>query len=418
VTVSADFPGSQPAGEPRRSDEARSNQALEAALHSALCAQVTELAARWTSQSRTILLLDSIGVEGNDGPVRDSEVARSFVDALLAAFAAGDEESDAAITAGLQFGAEAFARGASLHHTAKAVDLLVTMTMYAMERAVSHEDMPHGRVADGLWLARRLQRRGALLSLAATRGYTQAYGEAYRDQFRHLRHDLRNPLGTIKSVLALMDDESVPAEARANPNFRAMAKRNARSLEEMIADRLSDAAVPLSVMAGHDVSVRTIACTVRRDLRSEAEYRGVAIIVEPSSLRGRFDAPGLELLLRGTIQAALYESAHGEQLRLEFEGATEDRATVVLSAGSGRAPIEKREALDRLRILAERIGASITFSDRIRLSVSMPRAERPAGVSSERERSVPQDSGELGDGKTVHDLRGPREGEHGQPSAL
>ena len=43
----------------------------------------------------------------------------------------------------------------------------------------------------------------------------------------------------------MMDDETMPAEARAHPRFRAMAKRNARALGDLIADRLSDTAAVL-----------------------------------------------------------------------------------------------------------------------------------------------------------------------------
>jgi signal transduction histidine kinase len=244
----------------------------------------------------------------------------------------------------------------------------------------------------------------------------QAYADTLRDRFRHLRHDLRNPLGTIKSVLALMDDDSVPLEARVNPNFRAMATRNAKSLEELIAERLSDAAALLPVVTGHDVSVRAIACAVRRDLRAEAERRGVGILVDQGGPQGQLDVAGLELLLRGTLQAAVQECSSGEQLNVEFEQAA-GRASVVVCHDAGRPPIRDADAIERLGTLARHIGASFTAAERVYVSIQLKPSNNGLAGSAERERLVPRESGGLSDGEARHDVRGAREGHHGQPGA-
>jgi light-regulated signal transduction histidine kinase (bacteriophytochrome) len=83
------------------------------------------------------------------------------------------------------------------------------------------------------------------LRLAATMGYTQAIEDELRERYRTFRHDLRNPLGMIKSAIALLTDESVPAEMRENPRVRAMVVRNASSLDQMIGEGLGDAAARL-----------------------------------------------------------------------------------------------------------------------------------------------------------------------------
>jgi signal transduction histidine kinase len=389
---------------------------LQAALYAALEIQIPDLATRWTTQSHKILLAGAPTRDGSDQSVQDSDVGHDLVSALLAVFAVGDEGSEAAITAGLRFGGEAYGRGASPHQTGKAVDLLVAMAMYAMEKAVAGSDMPRGSVADGIWLARRLQSRASLLSVAVIRGYTQAYGETLRDRFKHLRHDLRNPLGTIKSVLTLMDDESVPAEARANPNFRAIAKRNARALEDLIADRLGDTAVPLSANADQELSMLTLANTVRRELRSEAERRGITVLIEPSELQGRFDAPGLELLLRGTLQAALQEARTGGRIRIGFDADSESRAEIRLSHESGHAPIQKRNSLDRLTGLARKIGAAVTFSDQVVISVPIRVGDRGASVVTKH--SAMREAPESSVAQTPHDLRSTREDDHGQANVL
>jgi signal transduction histidine kinase len=414
VTTSADSSTSDGDDRSRR-DKARTGGALQTALYGVLRAQAADLASCWRTQAREILLLDAPN-DDRAGAAPDINAARDLTNALLAAFAVSDEESEAAAVAtGLQFGVEAFARGASLHHTVKAVNVLIAMVTRAIEQGVV-DTSPGGTIADGVWLAQRLQGRAGPLSLAVIRGYTQAQGDALRDRFRHLRHDLRNPLGTIKSVLALMDDESVPPEARANANFRAMAKRNARSLEEMIAERLGDATLPLPAMVDHDVSVQNVAESVHRGLRMEAERRGVVVLIDASELRGRFDVPGLELLLQAVLEAALQEARTGEQLRIRFNETDEGRIAVRLSHESNHAPVERRGVLDRLAALARNIGASATLADPIVISLPMHGSDRRTQIVTER-----QVSGEkigLSVAETTHNLRSAREDDHGQASVF
>jgi signal transduction histidine kinase len=412
VTLPSDAPRSTDRAEPRTSDVSPGDALHDLAL-TLLRPCAADLAARWTAQARAVLLLDR-----TDG--RNAELmvdAEGLVDALIDGSGGGEGIPEGAIGQGLRFGANAFARGVSLHYVMKALDLLASMTLYAMESALERSDASAGSAADGVRLARRLQRRSALLSLAATRGYMQAYADTLRDRFRHLRHDLRNPLGTIKSVLSLMDDDSVPLEARVNPNFRAMATRNAKSLEELIAERLSDAAALLPVVTGHDVSVRAIVCAVRRDLRVEAERRGVTILVEQGGSEGQLDAAGLELLLRGALQAAVRECGSGEQLNVEFEHAP-GRANVLISHEAGHPPIRDADALERLGTLARQIGASLTAAERVLVSIQFQPGDNGLPRASERERSVPREPAGLSDGEARHDVRGAREGHHGQAGAL
>jgi len=411
VTLPSDPPRSTDRVEPHAAD-AQPGDALHDLVLTLLRPRAADLAERWTAQARSVLLLDR-----TDG--RNSELmvdAEGLVEALVGGSSGGEGIPEGAIGQGLRFGADAFARGVSLHHVMKALDLLASMTLYVMESALERSDVSAASAADGVRLARRLQRRSALLSLAATRGYMQAYADTLRDRFRHLRHDLRNPLGTIKSVLSLMDDDSVPLEARVNPNFRAMATRNAKSLEELIAERLSDAAALLPVVTGHDVSVRAIACAVRRDLRVEAERRSVNILVEQGGSHGQLDAAGLELLLRGALQAAVRECGSGEQLTVEFEQAP-GRTSVIISHEARHPPIRDADALEHLGALARQIGASLTAADRVLVSIQFQPGDNGLARASERERSVPRESGGLSDGEARHDVRGAREGHHGQAGA-
>jgi signal transduction histidine kinase len=410
VTLPSDPPLSPDRAEPRTSD-ALLGEALNDLALLLLRPRAADLATRWTAQATGLLLLDL-----KDGQTPEPTIdAEGLVDALVGDGGA-ENIPESAIGHGLQFGANAFARDVSLHHVMKALDLLVAMSLYALESALERPDAPAISAANGVRLARRLQRRGALLSLAAVRGYMQAYSDTLRDRFRHLRHDLRNPLGTIKSVLALMDDDSIPLEARANPNFRAMATRNAKSLEDLIAERLGDAAALLPVVTGHDVAIRTIACAVRRDLRDEAERRGVNILVEQGGPQGQLDAAGLELLLRGILQAALQECSTGGQLTVGFEQAV-GRASIIVSHAAGHPPICDTAAVERLTTLARQIGFSLTTTDRVLVSIQFHPGDAGLMRASERERSVPRESGGLSDGEARHDVRGAREGNHGQAGA-
>jgi signal transduction histidine kinase len=355
---------------------------LRSRVARALDEQATDIARRWERQARSVALRDDdfpAGELGGDGSVRS---AVALIHALGAALASDGSSTDDGVALGLAFGVDAFEAGASLHHTLKALDLLSAMTMYAVENVVVGEADGTGSVGDGVRLCRRMQQASSLIALAATKGYTQAVSDGLRDRFRLLRHDLRNPLGTIKSVLALMDDESVPADARAHPRFRAMAERNARSLDELIVDRLSDAAALLPALSHQRVSLRVIACSVRRDLRGEAEARETTVLVGDARVRVCVDAVSLELLLHTLLLAALQETGEGDELIIDFGEPTADRATLLLSRAPARAPVTDPASAERLVSLAARMGAKVTLGEVIVLSVPI-RREAAEGAARE-----------------------------------
>ena len=358
-----------------------------------------------------MLLLDG-DVGQNAFPTSE---AHGLVEALIADVTSNESASEHAISHGMQFGGNAFAQGVSVHHVLKALDLLMAMTLFAMESALGQlDDAPVTTAADGVRLSRRLQRRGALLALAATRGYMHAYAEALRDRFRHLRHDLRTPLGTIKSVLALMDDESVPLEARADPNFRAMATRNAKSLDELIGVRLGDAATMLPATAGQDTSVRAIVCAVRRELRAETERQGVTISVDQGGPHGRMDAAGFELLLRELLASTVQECDRGERLHIAFDRSV-GHAIVAISREDGRSALHRLNTVERLSTLARQIGASITVGGR--MLVSIPLRASDVSSTTDRARTVSTDTEQLREGEARHDVGSTRESHHGQTGA-
>jgi signal transduction histidine kinase len=348
--------------------------------------QLPEIVVRWEQQARGVALREGGQTEDDAG---ESGVA-GLIQALAQTLASDGATSEDSVALGLTYGADAFEEGASLHHMLKGLDLLGAMTLYAVETAVSTEIAAMGGVADGVRLSRRLQQAMSLLALASTKGYTQAVNDRLRDQFRHLRHDLRNPLGTIKSVLALMDDESMPVDARTHPRFRAMAARNAGALDELIGARLSDASVLLPSLTHQNVSLRTIACGVRRDLRAEWEARDATVSIAAAQVRVRVDAVSLELLLHSILLAALQESKEGDELVIEFLHTGADRTALIIDCEPGRPPIADVETRERLAALAARMGARLEIRDQVVLSIATrPSESMNAAAGGETEVEAP-----------------------------
>lgn len=389
--------------------------ALRADVVAALQAQSHQIGARWAEQVRTVALRE----EGAGDTL--AETATALVISLATAVASDASASDDLVDRGLSFGAEAFERGGSLHYALKSLDLLSAMLLYAVETELRGGT---GDAGDGVRMSRRLQQATSHLTLSAAKGYTQAMGDSMRDRFRHLRHDLRNPLGTIKSVLAMMDDETMPAEARAHPRFRAMAKRNARVLGELIADRLSDTAAILPALTLQSVSLRTVACGVRRALRADAEARGAAVIVGYGREPVVVDAIAMELMLHEVLRAALQEASTGDELQVGFGTLHEGKTSVTVACSPPRPPVSDPGALDRLAGLARRMGGDLDRQD-VTLTLALPArlGERRAIRATDTPSMVPvapdaDGAASVGNGsgdrEASHDIGSSREREHGQ----
>ncbi|HET7189018.1 MAG TPA: hypothetical protein VFI52_12735 [Gemmatimonadaceae bacterium] len=400
----------------RRPERPAGESAVFAARRSdvaaALQAQADQIGARWAEQVRTVALRE----EGMGDSL--AETGTALVASLAAALASDGSTSDDLVGRGLSFGAEAFELGGSLHHALKSLDLLSAMLLYAVETEMSDSA---GNAADGVRMSRRLQQATSHLTLSTAKGYTQAMGDSMRDQFRHLRHDLRNPLGTIKSVLAMMDDETMPAEARAHPRFRAMAKRNARALGDLIADRLSDTAAVFPTLTQQSVSLRTIACGVRRALRADAEARSAAVVVGYSQEPVQVDAIALELMLHELLHAALQEAAAGDELHVDFGMLREGKTAVYLACSPPRSPVGDAGALERLVGLAARMRGELELQG-VTLTLFLParaaeqkasRFDIPSTVPVAPDADGPASDGRSS-GEPGHDIRSLREREHGQ----
>jgi signal transduction histidine kinase len=330
--------------------EGTSAQRLTQQVVAALQAGAPALAARWRTDG--VRVAPGAPVLDADTP-HSAEVVRAL-DALARGIGGNACWQDDLIRAGWALGTEEYRLGASLHAVVKQIDLLEALTLYALETAAAQDET--ATAADGIALARRLQRARSLLSLATVKGFTESYFSELRARYRMLRHDLRNPLGTIRTAVSLMEDETIPAEMRANPRFRTMVKRNATTIDAMIGTRLADTTTRDEAFSWHVVSLADVVRTVRRDLREDAAEAHCDIVWQQDLPTLRTDALGAELVLRTVVGAVLRETVPHTEVRVELERA--DRETVTLLVRH-RAAEHRNAGCEAGLTLAERLAARL-----------------------------------------------------------
>ncbi|HET7459572.1 MAG TPA: hypothetical protein VFJ74_18110 [Gemmatimonadaceae bacterium] len=383
-------------------------------MAAALAAEAPALVARWQAQSRAVA--PRVVARRAGDAIADGVVTQA-IGALGCALRRTPRCQDDVLRAGWEFGSRAHGRGTSLHYMVKELDLLEAMVLYVAEQAAAVADRSSGATAQGaegadaaaapasaaevMGAARRLHRSFAALRLAATKGFTHAYVETLRGRYRTLRHDLRNPIGTIKSAVALMDDESLPAEVRFGQRYRAMVTRNATSLETLVGAALGDSQVSGPALTLQDVSLGELALTVRRDLREDAEAAGCTIEIAPSlgapSLPAvRVDSTTFELVLRSMVDAALGQATAGSAVVIDLRALKDRQAAVAVRyvpavpRASGRVPaVVPALAAD----LAQRSGGRVWREDDATLLL-----EIPIEVRSSVEARVDDGSATLSDG--------------------
>jgi signal transduction histidine kinase len=353
-----------------RSVARRLNEHLSVALHD----EAGALALRWRTQGRAIAPGSPVLEPDAEGA---TEVLR-VLDAIARSLVGDARWQDDLIRAGWTVGAEEFRLGASLHALLKQLDLLEAMILYVLEGAASSPAGEGMMSSDGIATARRIQRARSLLSLAAVKGFTEAYLDEVRARHRMLRHDLRNPLGTIRTAVSLMEDESIPADMRANPRFRTMVKRNASTIDSMIGIRLSDDTTHDEVFAWHDVSLADVARAVRRDLREDATEAGCEIVVDGSLPTLRMDAMGVELVLRAIVSAVLRGAEPQTSITIGPAKIAGSSVAVAVRADTPVHTIVHASQLELAEQIAKRIAGRVWIEDEVYL-------ELPFSVAHERE---------------------------------
>lgn len=382
---------------------------------SALAREAPELGRAWSRRGAASLGAARPGSGGDASD--DAGPAEELVRAMLGA-AGGGHWHEQVMRTGWTSGSRAFWRGAALYQLLKELDGGVTLLLSAAD-AATREFEGAATASDGLALARRLSEAASLLRLAAAGGYSRAMADELRQRYRTIRHDLRNPLGTITTAMAMMDDESLPAEMRQNPRVRAMVARNARSMEEMIASTLGDAAASLPAVAVQTTSLRDLACAVRGDLSAAAE--GIEVVVGRDLPSCALDSTGLELLLKAIVLAVGRRCAGRAEVAIDLERST-GRGVVIAIAPT--VPVAATEPLDLAfaRDLMARLGGRLAMDGEERVLVEIP-VPSPA-PDAHRERVVEREGGAIpprGDASAAderHDVAGEGERPNGESRPL
>lgn len=360
-----DPPTAQVTGAAERTEPGTVNRAAER-LAEALDRGRLDVGAQWWQATR-------IGV--STGEHEGSQHGSAMLVALASALCDARRWHDEAMHAGWCFGLLAHTRRVPLDFVLEDLDLLISIVL-----ARASEPVATAGGGDALSLARRIHDAANLLRLAAVKGYMQSVSDDLKRHYRTLRHDLRNPLGTIRSALALMEDETMPAEIRANPRFRALARKNAASMEAMIRTTLGDSASQLPAFAHEPVSLRALAAAVRRDLRPAAEARQVRIVVGDRLPTVQTDSAGFELVLRSVVLAVMRDLTSVD-IVIELAHVAERCATIQVSVAPDSADCTELDPADLAfaRAIAMGSGGQVSATGpRRQVCVEVP-------ISAERE---------------------------------
>ena len=239
VSVPFSPPSPAPA---RRPIEHAGSSALRLEVATVLEQRVDDLAARWWDEARALWPDATITTaEGTRTSPNQSRAtpASALVRSLAATLQAPDDARDEITGHGFALGASAFAQGVALPQLLRSVQRLTASCLDVVEDVVIGGGERFA-LPEALRVCRELQEAGERVGAEVARGFAEAADRSMRERFRRLRHDLRNPIATIRSALSLMADETVPEEARRSPRFPAMVERNVTALDQLIVERLND----------------------------------------------------------------------------------------------------------------------------------------------------------------------------------
>ncbi len=293
-----------------------------------LARDAAALGAHWQARARA-----AVPRPPGQPPTADAVLAERIVAAIAGAMGDAAQWQDDVMRAGWELGIGAQRAGYASDALLTELELFTAILLYAAERHTDALDTPRAVATtpptETLAAVRRLHEAVSLLTLASTRGYAHRQEENVRAHLRSLRHDLRNPIGTIQSAAALMQDETLPAEQRANPRYAQMVVRNAQSLQDLITRGLGEGgAAPVS--APPRVSLRDLAAAVRRAVRAEAERAECRIDVDEALPEVRSAVGGLELTLRSLLAATIDALPQGSAVRLAHAPAHAGRARIAV----------------------------------------------------------------------------------------
>ena len=289
----------------------------------------------------------------------DAALAARIVGAVAGALDGSGTWQDEVMRAGWELGASALEAGYPADSLLTEVELLNAILLYAAERQVDALDTPREVTTtpptETFAVVRQLHEAVSLLSLAATRGYGHGQQEGLRSHLRSLRHDLRNPIGTIQNAAALMRDESLPVDQRSNPRYADMVVRNAQSLEDLISRELGEG---VSGPAVPRVLLRDLALAVRRAVRAESERAECRVEVDDLVSEVQVPVGGLELTLRSLLSATIAALPLGAVVHLTGAPTGEGEGSRVAIVTQPALTDPERVA-DSARTIADATGTSV-----------------------------------------------------------
>lgn len=315
-----------------------------------------DLGAHWQARARS-----AVPLAAGQPDLAETVLAARLVAAIAAALPQEAVWQDDVMRAGWELGAVAQASGYTADALLTELELFTAILLYAAERHVDALDVPRDVATtpptETFAVIRRLHEAISLLTLAATRGHNQRQVEGVRSHFRSLRHDLRNPIGTIQSAAALMQDESLPAEQRSSARYADMVSRNAQSLEDLIARELTDGAPVGAAPSTQRVSLRDLALAVRRAVRAEAERAECRVDLDDGFEEVSAATGALELTLRSLLAATISALPIGSAAQLAGSPAPAGRARVAIIT---QPPLEDPDQVAAAaRSIAECTGATV-----------------------------------------------------------
>ena len=332
---------------------------LAAYLADYLARDAAALGAHWQARARAAVLR-----RPGQPPTADAALAERLVTALSGALGDAAQWQDDVMRAGWELGLSAQRAGYAADALLTELELLAAILLYAAERHTDALDTPRAVATtpptETLAVVRRLHEAQSLLTLAATRGYSHRQDENVREHLKALRHDLRDPIGTIQNAAALMQDETLPVDQRANPRYAAMVVRNAQSLQELISRGLGEEG-GAAAAAPPRVSLRDLAAAVRRSVRAEAERAECRVEIDEGLPEVRAAVGGLELTLRSLLSATISALPQGSAVSIGAAPAVAGRVRVAIVT---QPPLRAAERVaDAARAIAEATSASVGAED-------------------------------------------------------
>lgn len=337
---------------------------LSELVAAALERDASELGTHWRERARVAAprMAGPVPADQAAQVARIEEGAIDDVRALAGCLGNDAQWPGEVIRSGWAFGDATYRAGLSLQHLVKEADLLLAILLAAVERSTSVGDTEIDvfSAREGISLVRRLHGAGSLFTEAACTAFAGAVRESLRQRLRALRHDLRNPIGTIRGAVALMQDELVPIETRQGVELRAMLARNAESLDALVAAQLGEGGRFSTVFTTREVSLHDIGLAVRRSLRAALSVVGCDIVVSDRLPTASVDGPGFELALSTLVLAAMQVAEPGEVIAIEPDASRDDRrvtlAVIVRAVDPGDALADQAidDTMDGTRVFGGR----------------------------------------------------------------